>query len=56
MNSKHYTHNCSKIIKTLQMSYYIYTQTSLTNEAFVFSESARSEAVGMTGDVLLIRA
>jgi hypothetical protein len=30
------------------------TQTSFTNEALVFSDSARSEAVGMTRDVLLI--
>ena len=32
------------------------TETSFTNEAFVFSESTRSEAVGMTRDVLLISA
>ena len=30
------------------------SQTSFTNEVCVFSESARSEAVGMTRDVLLI--
>ena len=30
------------------------TQTSFTNKAFVFSETARSEAVGMASDVLLI--